>query len=707
MQKLNTGKLSKPRTVSMFLGLVICGILLNLVGSNLNSFLNLPFYLDNVGTVLISCIGGYLPGITVGFFSNIISGFSNGDNTYYCFITVLIAVAASYFSNKGFMYRFPHVLLAVLSFSFIGGVLGSLLTWFLYGFGFGSGISVNLGDIIIKKTGMNPFAADMIANFIIDLVDKAIVTVAALIIIRLLPKSFLRGFKIFNNEISFSEKITSVTRKKLSLRAKVLLFVGFSTSLVAISATVVCVIQYHNLTINEYIKTGESVTEMMANNINPEEVDYFIEKGSRSEKYTEIENMLYNVRSCSYEIKFIYVYRITPQGSRVVFDLDSDNIQADYPGDLIELEEHMKPRVNDFTSGKKIDPIITNSKFGWNLTVYRPINFKNGKNCCYAAVDLSMDTLLADEVSFLARIISIFLGFLTLILVFALWIAEHYLIHPINRIAFASSSIVYDSEQARKESLKRIDELDIQNGDEIENLYNAINKNTYDTVGYIEDIQNKSRQINKLQSGLIMVLADLVESRDQCTGDHIRKTAAYTRIIMEQMKKEGIYSDILTDEYIEDVVNSAPLHDIGKIAVPDALLNKTGKLTEEEFKLMQNHTSAGGDIIEKAIKTVDEDSGYLSEAKNLATYHHEKWNGKGYPQGLSGEDIPLSARIMAVADVFDALVSRRSYKEPFSIDKAIDIIRNDAGTHFDENVVKAFLDAEDEIRRVAEMNMDK
>ena len=122
---------------------------------------------------------------------------------------------------------------------------------------------------------------------------------------------------------------------------------------------------------------------------------------------------------------------------------------------------------------------------------------------------------------------------------------------------------------------------------------------------------------------------------------------------------------------------------------------------------MQSHTTAVGEIIQNAIKEVDEDSGYLNEAKNLANFHHEKWNGKGYPLGLNGEEIPLSARVMAVADVFDALVSRRSYKEPFPIEKAIDIIRNEAGEHFDANVVKAFLDAEDEIRRVAKMNMSE
>lgn len=336
------------------------------------------------------------------------------------------------------------------------------------------------------------------------------------------------------------------------------------------------------------------------------------------------------------------------------------------------------------------------------LTVYHPIG--EGDNLCYAAADMSMDRIRGEEVSFLARLMSLFLGFLSLIMIFAMWIADHFITDPINRIAKATNEFAYDSAKAREESIERLRGLDIRTGDEIENLYTSILKSSSDTMGYIGEVQKKGEQIAKLQNGLIIVLADMVESRDQCTGDHIKKTAAYTKIIVEQMKREGIYADQMTDEFIDDVVNSAPLHDIGKIHVPDAVLNKPGRLTDEEFRQIQEHTTAGGEIIDRAIASVSEDSGYLREARNLAVSHHEKWNGKGYPLGLKGEEIPLSARIMAVADVFDALVSRRSYKAPFPIEKAIDIIRSDAGTHFDANVVKAFLDAEDEIRKVAEEN---
>lgn len=217
-----------------------------------------------------------------------------------------------------------------------------------------------------------------------------------------------------------------------------------------------------------------------------------------------------------------------------------------------------------------------------------------------------------------------------------------------------------------------------------------------------EEYKKQTDAIEKLQNGLILVLADLVESRDKCTGDHIKKTAEYVRIIMEQLIEDNVYVNELTDSFVEDVVRSAPLHDIGKIQVPDAILNKPGRLSPDEFEIIKTHTTAGRDIISSAIDMVsEEESGYLYEARNLAYCHHEKWNGSGYPQGLVGENIPLSARIMAVADVFDALISKRSYKEPMPFEEAIGIIKDSSGTHFDPKIVDSFIKAEDKIRRVA------
>jgi HD-GYP domain-containing protein (c-di-GMP phosphodiesterase class II) len=202
-----------------------------------------------------------------------------------------------------------------------------------------------------------------------------------------------------------------------------------------------------------------------------------------------------------------------------------------------------------------------------------------------------------------------------------------------------------------------------------------------------------------MQNGLLITMADMVENRDADTGFHIQKTADYVRIILDGLKRKGYYSNRLTDKYINDVYISAPLHDIGKIRIPDAVLNKPGKLTDDEYEVMKTHTTAGREIIEKAITIVKGDS-YLKEARNMAGYHHEKWDGTGYPEGLSGEVIPLSARIMAVADVFDAVSSKRVYKPAMSFEKAISIIEEGSGTHFDPKCVEVFIEASEEVKSV-------
>ena len=205
------------------------------------------------------------------------------------------------------------------------------------------------------------------------------------------------------------------------------------------------------------------------------------------------------------------------------------------------------------------------------------------------------------------------------------------------------------------------------------------------------EIARRLRQNQIIQEVSIHALARLAETRDPETGNHLRRTQGYVRTLAEALHQHPRFSDFLTPLNIELLVKSAPLHDIGKVGIPDHVLLKPGKLTPEEFELMKTHARIGRDAIELAEKEAEEPVDFLSIAKEITHWHHEKWNGTGYPDQLAGDTIPVSARLMALADVFDALICRRVYKPAFPIEEARAIIESERGKHFDPDVVDAFL----------------
>jgi putative two-component system response regulator len=205
------------------------------------------------------------------------------------------------------------------------------------------------------------------------------------------------------------------------------------------------------------------------------------------------------------------------------------------------------------------------------------------------------------------------------------------------------------------------------------------------------EVARRTKQISIVQDVTIMAMASLAETRDNETGNHIRRTQHYVRALALELRKGPKFAAALDEAAVELLFKSAPLHDIGKVGIPDAILLKPGKLTPEEFEVMKTHTTLGRDAIVAAEALLDERVSFLEYAREIAYSHQEKWDGSGYPEGLAGERIPLSARLMAVADVYDALISRRVYKPPFPHDKALEIIREGSGKHFDPEVVDAFL----------------
>ncbi len=205
-------------------------------------------------------------------------------------------------------------------------------------------------------------------------------------------------------------------------------------------------------------------------------------------------------------------------------------------------------------------------------------------------------------------------------------------------------------------------------------------------------VKQRTIELTQSQEATIVAMGALAEFRDPETGNHLRRTQHYVKQLAQELAKNPEYCEYLTDERIDVLFKSAPLHDIGKVGVPDNVLLKPDKLTKEEFETMKEHTLFGKNAIRETQKQMDISSSFLVMSEQVAAYHHEKWDGTGYPNGLSGADIPLSARLMAIADVYDALVSNRVYKPAFTHEKAIQIIKKNSGTHFDPDIVVAFLE---------------
>jgi len=282
----------------------------------------------------------------------------------------------------------------------------------------------------------------------------------------------------------------------------------------------------------------------------------------------------------------------------------------------------------------------------------------------------------------------------------AVLVLETFISIPLQKMTNAADAFVKVDEIQREKASKEFSELNIRSHDEVANLYHSFGKAMADVTQYAKNIKEQAENITQMQHNLIITMADIVESRDQNTGGHIRRTAQYVEIIAKELAREGKYPDVLTDKYIEDMVIAAPLHDIGKIHVSDTILNKPGRLTPEEFEVMKTHVSAGQLMLERATENLGKFD-YLDIAIQMAGMHHEWWNGKGYPAGLQGEEIAVCARIMAVSDVFDAIISKRCYKDAVEFDKAFDIVVSEGGSHFDPVVVEAFVAAKEEIRNAS------
>lgn len=694
-------KIIKRRNVT---ALLVCaaGIALNLLLNSAANALELPFYLDTAGTIIVAATGGYFPGILVGFITNSIKGISDIQSYYYGVVNMLIAVSTSYMTNRGWLKKAAGKIGAAFLFSLIGGGIGSVISWFIPG-------QIYFGEVLneaFMRTGLlSPPISYVLSNIIMDLPDKLLTMVIVATALRVIPERFYIYCRL-NAWMQNPASMYKQTEQKESVRvmpvsAKLLLASGIALSAVGALAIVISMVLHNDTMVRERIELAEGTVRIAASLINGDEVDEYLKRAGASDKYDETKTQLKNILNASDSVYYLYAYKIEEDGCHVVFDIDTPELPGEEIGTIIPFDESFEDYLPDLLNGERIDPVISRDKYGYLLTVYQPVYDSNGNTVCYVGADVNMEQLITDGHIFLVKMILAFLGFFILICSFFIWIANYQIIYPVSAITRYVNAFSYasDSQKTLDEDLKAFRSIDIHTGDEIEKMYNSLCRMTSNQTEQMRDIRRLSESTAKMQDGLIITMADMVENRDSDTGAHVQKTAAYVKIITEGLKKKGYYAEKLTPKFMSDTVRSAPLHDVGKINIPDGVLNKPGKLTDEEYEIMKTHTTAGKRIMEHAINTVKGDN-YLKEARNMAAYHHERWDGKGYPEGLHGEVIPLSARIMAVADVFDALSSPRVYKPAFPLEKALSIIEEGKGTQFDPKCVEVFMESLEEVKVV-------
>ncbi len=687
---------------------VIIGIAVNLLLSYLTKVLDLPFYLDTAGTIFTASMGGMFTGIMTAVATNVLCSIFDPYSLYYTLISVLIAVFTALFFRKNKFSRPVFIPLYILIISLTGGILGTLFQWALLGGPQFKDVAEISALISGDATGTLYFFTSLLVITGLNIVDKGVSAGLAFLALRLIPKEKQRAVmnSRWKQKPLTEEEIERVNHRARegahSLRKRTTVMLAVTAFALAIVLSWISVMLSYETTKDEYRESAMKSAEFTASLINPYLIDNYLRNGRSAPGYEKIEDTMYKIRENSPGVVYLYVVTVEDDGCRFVFDLNAeDGTEAFQPGEFSPFEAAFEKDIPALKSGQEIEPIESNDSFGWLLTAYYPVRNAHGETVCYAGADASMSYVSGFTSQYLLRVLLIFSGFFILIMSYGLWVSGYFIVYPAGSMAAAVESFIEggDDQDTLDDNVRKIRALDIHTGDEIETLYNAVCRMASDTAEQMRGIRHYAEATAQMQNGLIVTMADMVESRDSDTGAHVQKTAAYVRIILEGLKRKGYYAGKITPKYMADVESSAPLHDVGKINVPDAVLNKPGKLDEKEFEIMKTHTTAGREIMEKAISTVKGGS-YLKEARNMAGYHHERWDGKGYPEGLHGEVIPLSARIMAVADVFDALTSPRVYKPAFPLEKALEIITDGSGTQFDPKVVEVFLESLPEVKMV-------
>lgn len=686
---------------------VAAGVALDRLGASLVSALGLPLFFDTIGTIVVAALAGITPGVTVALVSTGIVAIGNPFVLYYASINVLVAVIAFGLSRRGAFTRVgPTVLVGLLA-AGVCALIGGTLGWAFAGMGIASDVTNASAQAVLDATGWPTYPAQLVGELAVELPDKLLSALVASLVLRWLPKWVVQRFPgggLWQWRLGGDVLERRPLRIRMrSLEARTIAIVAVLGAALGLACVIAGARIYENTANRRYVEQGQTLCSLASGYVDVDRIGDYLSQGEDADGYQATLASLQSLAETYQDVRYLYVYQVRPDGYHVVFDTDADRSTMGHAGDVVAIGAPFLPQLPALLAGQEIAPVMTTDEYGWLLSVYRPLRDSSGSCVAYVCADIDMGNVISDRVTFVAKLASIALSIVVLSIVTSAGIARRRVVGPVNALSAAATDFAFSDPSERSADLERLESLSIATGDEIEALYHSVRHMAGEATDYIEKIGHQVRVIERLQENTITSFADLTDARDKVMGGHIRRTARYVELLARAALERGVYPDEITPEFVSEVERSAPLHDIGKIEISDVLLNKPGKLTDDEYEEMKTHAAKGGAILRRVLAGIpDEDSGYLDTAVAMATYHHERWDGMGYPEGLSGTDIPLCARIMAVADVFDALSAKRPYKEGFDFDRCQKIMREGTGSSFDPALMEVWFSIADQVRAALE-----
>lgn len=441
----------------------------------------------------------------------------------------------------------------------------------------------------------------------------------------------------------------------------------------------------------DQIKSATNCAKIASNMLYNAPLNEFLNNG-KSELYNEYRAQLLVICK-NFNLRYLYVYipDFEHNKLKVIFDMagrpeDNTSDKVWKLGEVVDWK--LAPQEKNAFFGVDDNTLVElNDKYGHVITRYVPVMNSKNKVVALLGVDFDYHEYKHKIItSFVRGLLFMFLCLLTIYTVLVFYLKQ-IIVKPIVLISSRMDNFI-------KEGAASIEPIEIKSGDELEQMAASFNRMAADINSYV-------KQISDMQMETIFSLAKLAQSRDDDTGKHLERVQQYCYVLAQRLAQDSPYAQQIDDDFIKNIVNASILHDIGKVAISDLILLKPGKLTDEEFAEMKKHTTMGAQTLDEVHSKFGHNA-FIEIGRLVANYHHERWDGKGYPQGLKGEEIPLAARIMAIADVYDALSTKRVYKDAFPQEKCVAIIQEGRGTQFDPIIVDAFLETVDTFYKIRE-----